>query len=67
VLRGGAVVADEVPATLFDRTDLLAEAGIEAPAVARLAHGLRPVGMPEGVTTVDAFSEAYVRLSEGRA
>jgi energy-coupling factor transport system ATP-binding protein len=67
VLRGGAVVADEAPATLFDRANLLAEAGVEAPAVARLAHELRPLGMPEGVATVKAFSDAYVRLREGRA
>jgi energy-coupling factor transporter ATP-binding protein EcfA2 len=67
VLRGGAVVADEAPATLFDRANLLAEAGVEAPTVARLAHGLRPVGMPDGVATVEAFSDAYVRLREGQA
>ena len=65
-LRGGVVVADESPGTLFDRADLLAEAGIVAPAVARLAHGLRPDGMPEGIATVDAFSDAYVRLRERR-
>ena len=67
VLRGGVVVADEAPATLFDRDDLLAEAGIEAPAVARLAHELRPAGMPEGVATVEAFSDAYVRLRQGQS
>jgi len=66
VLHGGVVVADEAPTTLFDRADLLAEAGIEAPAVARLAHGLRPVGMPERIATVGAFSDAYVRLREGQ-
>lgn len=65
-LRGGVVVAEESPATLFDRADLLAEARIEAPAVARLAHGLRPHGMPGGIATVKDFCDAYVRLYEGR-
>ena len=66
-LRSGIVVADDAPATLFDRADLLAEAGIEPPAVARLAHGLRPDGMPERVATVDRFCDAYVHLREGRS
>ncbi|MEX1157830.1 MAG: energy-coupling factor ABC transporter ATP-binding protein, partial [Thermomicrobiales bacterium] len=61
-LRGGVIVADEPPSALFDRADLLAEAGIEAPAVARLARGLWPAGMPPGIATIDAFSDAYVRL-----
>ena len=66
-LRGGVVVADESPATLFDRDDLLAEAGIEAPAAARLARGLRPNGMPERIATAASFCDAYVRLRGGRS
>jgi energy-coupling factor transport system ATP-binding protein len=65
-LRDGAVVADEEPACLFDRVDLPALAGIEAPDVAKLAHALQPLGMPEGVATVDGFVDAYQRLREGR-
>jgi energy-coupling factor transport system ATP-binding protein len=66
VLYGGRLVADEAPTTLFDRLDLLAEAGIEPPAVARLAHDLRSEGMPAGVATAASFNDAYTSLREGR-
>ncbi len=65
-LRGGSVVADCAPSTLFDRVDLLADAGIEAPAVARLAHALCSHGMQQGISTTESFCDEYVRLREGR-
>lgn len=61
-LCSGAVVADESPGPFFDRCDLEERTGLEAPDAALLAADLRPFGMPGGVATVPAFSDAYVRL-----
>lgn len=65
-LRGGVLAADEPPEALFDRTRLLAEVGLEAPPVARLARDLQPYGMPDGIATIAAFTDAYARLRQGQ-
>jgi energy-coupling factor transport system ATP-binding protein len=62
VLHAGRIVADDVPTSLFDQLGLLAEAGIEPTAVARLAHDLRDEGMPAGIATAARFSDAYAEL-----
>ncbi|HEX5163994.1 MAG TPA: ABC transporter ATP-binding protein [Thermomicrobiales bacterium] len=64
VLHAGRIVADEAPTTLFHRLDLLADAGIEPPPVARLAHELRCAGMPAEVATAASFVDAFVELRE---
>jgi energy-coupling factor transporter ATP-binding protein EcfA2 len=66
-LHDGEVVADEAPAALFDRADVLARARLQAPEPALLAAELRAAGvpLPGGIATVDAFCSAWLRLWDG--
>jgi energy-coupling factor transport system ATP-binding protein len=61
-LRQGQVIADESPACLFDQPDLLASTNLQPPDAAVLASGLRSLGIPEGIATVDAFVDANATL-----
>jgi energy-coupling factor transport system ATP-binding protein len=65
-LRQGQVIADEPPERLFDQPDLLASTNLQPPDAALLASGLRPLRVPEGIATVDAFVDAYERLYRER-
>lgn len=66
VLRDGHIVADEPPDTLFDKQELLIAAHLRAPDPALVAADLRADGMPTGITTVDGFVTAFVRLVRER-
>jgi energy-coupling factor transporter ATP-binding protein EcfA2 len=67
-LRDGQVVADEAPASLFERDDVLSAVQLQAPDPALLAGELRARGMeiPSGVVSVAGFCDAWVALHEGR-
>lgn len=54
VFHEGRVLADEQPARLFRRRDVLAAAALEAPQIVRLG---RELGLPRPPATVDAFVE----------
>lgn len=62
LLAGGRILADDAPARIFADPALMERAGLQPPAVARLAQRLARYGLPAGVTTVDAFIDAYERL-----
>ena len=57
VLNGGQLRADGPTAEVMTHNDLLREAGIRPPAVARLAADLRDAGLPAALT-VDDFVES---------
>lgn len=62
VLRQGRVIADTSSAAVFDQPELLASTSLDPPEAARLAQALRPLGMPDGVTTPESFVAAYAAL-----
>lgn len=62
LLAGGRILADDAPVRVFADPELMERAGLQPPAVARLAQRLSRYGLPGGVTTVDAFIDAYERL-----
>lgn len=66
LMRDGRTLADDAPAALFDREELLAEAGMHAPEVVQLAAELRECGFPRGVSTVEQFVRAYADCLENR-
>ena len=53
--KGLYVAIDEKPADVFRRTDVLAEAALDAPQIVRLGRGL---GLARPPATVDAFVAA---------
>lgn len=67
VLHEGQILADGPPSSLFGQADLLAGVCLAAPPVIALAQALRPHGLRGDSLTVDAFSDEYVALVEGRA
>lgn len=66
VLRQGQVIGDDTPAALFDEPELLATTSLAPPEAARLAHALRPLGMPAGIATSEGFVAACADLLAGR-
>jgi energy-coupling factor transport system ATP-binding protein len=66
VLNAGQVQADGPTAEVMTRHDLLREAGIRPPAVARLADDLADAGIPAALN-VDGFVEQFAaRAVAGR-
>jgi len=66
VMHEGRVLALGPACEVFCRLEDLAQAQLEPPQVARLAHQLASQGMPGGVLTVDEFVEAYVAMRTRR-
>ena len=62
VLREGQVLLFEDTRSVFCQTAILAETQIEPPQIAELANRMRPLGMPQGVLTVEECFAAYRRL-----
>jgi len=62
VLRQGRVIGDGAPSVLFDQPELLASTSLDPPEATRLALALRPLGMPGGVATPEAFVAAYADI-----
>ena len=62
LLSRGQLLADGDPAKVFADAELLEEAGIQPPIIARLAQRLSRFGFPAGITTVDEFITTYQRL-----
>jgi hypothetical protein len=65
VLNGGLLRADGPTAEVMTRHDLLHDAGIRPPAVARLAADLQDAGMPPALTVED-FVANVAALSRSR-
>jgi energy-coupling factor transport system ATP-binding protein len=65
VINGGVLRADGPTAEVMARHDLLHDAGIRPPAVARLAAGLRDAGLPAALTVED-FVASVATLSRSR-
>lgn len=55
VMSGGRLVLEGTPALVFGNTEVLEELGLELPAAAEVARGLRRRGflVPEGILSVD--------------
>lgn len=62
LLAGGRILADDTPDRVFSDPELMERCGLQPPAVARLAQRLARHGFPAGVTTVDAFVDAFQQL-----
>ncbi|MBN1657141.1 MAG: ABC transporter ATP-binding protein [Anaerolineae bacterium] len=63
VLHEGRIVADDRPAAIFQRPELIERASLDLPPVAALAAALAAPGMGAGVMTVEAFVDAYAALA----
>ncbi|MEJ5198150.1 MAG: energy-coupling factor transporter ATPase [Anaerolineae bacterium] len=59
VLLNGSVVFDDSPTNLFNRPDVLEQAGLALPAVTRLAQRLEKYGMTPNVLTPAEFAAAW--------
>ena len=66
VMHEGRVLTLGPTREVFCRLEDLAQAQLEPPQVARLAHQLALQGMPGGVLTIDEFVEAYVAMRTRR-
>lgn len=62
VLREGEVLLFEETRSVFRQAGILAETQIEPPQIAQLANRMHPLGMPQGVLTVEECFAAYRRL-----
>jgi energy-coupling factor transporter ATP-binding protein EcfA2 len=62
VLRNGEVLLYDETRSVFCQTEILRQTQIEPPQIMRLANKLQPLGMPQGVVTVQECFEAYNRL-----
>jgi energy-coupling factor transporter ATP-binding protein EcfA2 len=68
VLLNGRLLYDGAPRELFGRPDVLAQAGLALPPVARLAERLSAEGMAAGVLTLAEFVAAWqARFRSNRA
>jgi len=65
VLRDGKVLLYDDTRTVFCQTETLRQTQIEPPQIMELANKLRPLGMPEGVLTVEECFDAYCELRPG--
>jgi energy-coupling factor transporter ATP-binding protein EcfA2 len=59
VLLNGRLIFDGTPRDLFGRPEVLAQAGLALPPVARLANRLSREGMAPGVLTLAEFASAW--------
>jgi cobalt transport protein ATP-binding subunit len=64
VLRGGEIIADGPPASLFQQSQLLARASLTPPPVVALAQALQAHGLQGECLTVEAFCTEYIALVE---
>ena len=62
VLRDGQVLLYDDTRSVFCQTEILRQTQIEPPQIMKLANRLRPLGMPEGILTVQECFDAYARL-----
>ena len=62
VLRDGQVLLYDDTRSVFCETEALQRTQIEPPQIMKLANRLRPLGMPEGVLTVQECFDAYAQL-----
>jgi len=62
VLRDGQVLLHDDTRSVFCQSETLRQTQIEPPQIMQLANRLRPLGMPEGVLTVQECFDAYSRL-----
>lgn len=62
VLREGKVLFFGDTRSAFRHTEILRETQISPPQISELANKMQPLGMPEGVLTVDECFEAYNQL-----
>lgn len=62
VLRDGQVLLLDDTRSAFRQIEILRQTQIEPPQITALANRMRPLGMPEGVLTVEECFQAYVRL-----
>lgn len=62
VLRDGQVLLLDDTRSAFRQIEILRQTQIEPPQITALANRMRPLGMPEGVLTVEEYFQAYVRL-----
>jgi energy-coupling factor transport system ATP-binding protein len=62
VLRGGEVLLYGDTRSVFCETETLHQTQIEPPQIMKLANRLRPLGMPEGILTVQECFDAYTQL-----
>jgi len=62
VLHDGRVLLFDDTRSVFRRPNLLRKTHITPPQITELANRLHPLGMPEGVLTVEEFFESYSRL-----
>lgn len=65
VLRDGKVLLLDDTRSVFRQLDVLRETQIEPPQITKLGNRMRPLGMPEGVLSVEECFEAYCRLRTG--
>jgi energy-coupling factor transport system ATP-binding protein len=62
VLRAGKVLLLDDTRSAFREAEILREAQIKPPQITELADRMQPLGMPQGVLTVEECFEAYSRL-----
>jgi energy-coupling factor transport system ATP-binding protein len=67
ILRQGTVIADGLPGTVFQQTDLLESASLSPPPILTLAQALRRQGLRGDNLTVDAFADEYLAHVRDRA
>ena len=67
VMNHGKVAMQGTPKQIFSQVEKLQELGLDAPQATILAHKLRQGGipLPEGILSVEGFTEAYRALPEG--
>ena len=65
VLREGKVLLYQDTRSAFCQIDTLRETQIEPPQITELANRMQPLGMPEGVLTVEECFAAYRQLRSG--
>jgi len=59
VLDRGRLLADGPPRSIFARTGLMETASLSPPPVTELSQRLTRLGLPDDVTSVESFLEAY--------
>ncbi|MCR5531387.1 MAG: energy-coupling factor transporter ATPase [Lachnospiraceae bacterium] len=66
VMNHGKVAMQGTPKQIFSQVEKLQELGLDAPQATILAHKLRQGGipLPEGILSVEGFTEAYRALPE---
>ena len=66
VMNHGKVAMQGTPKQIFSQVEKLQELGLDAPQATILAHRLRQGGipLPEGILSVEGFTEAYRALPE---